>query len=295
MGYNSQGYKTKHLTVRKIGWKRIAKNTQRFGWILDDATIHTDITETTTYEGRVCGDTIYINPRTNRKSKTRVWLSFYRVINVGAGVATLEFFYNVIYILRKILAFCLPFLFVGGLVLFFLNCTEISLRAFYWATGFFFGWIGCIIFEGVFSRIAGSVLKNRANPKPQPSRTAAPVTKPIPAPASRTAVPAAYTPPVKDCPEPYGNDDVVTLKSKNGEDIDFVEIAGIAYKGNFYAILQPVELLDGMDDNEALVFKVTRNQDGEDNFEVELNDEIIDAVFVEYNRLVDEAEGKRSA
>ena len=83
------------------------------------------------------------------------------------------------------------------------------------------------------------------------------------------------------------DDDIVTLLSAEGEEIDFVEIAGIAYKGSFYAILQPVELLDGMDDDEALVFKVSRNEDGEDKFEIELDDEVIDAVFAEYNRLLD--------
>ncbi len=85
-------------------------------------------------------------------------------------------------------------------------------------------------------------------------------------------------------------DDVVTLVSANGEEIDFVEIAGIAYRGNFYAILQPVELLEGMEEDEALVFKVTRGKDGEDNFEVELDDTVIDAVFAEYNRLLSEVE-----
>lgn len=88
------------------------------------------------------------------------------------------------------------------------------------------------------------------------------------------------------------NDDVVTLMSANGEEIDFVEIAGIAYCGNFYAILQPVELLDGMEEDEALVFKVTRGKDGEDKFEVELDDTVIDAVSAEYNRLLAEAEGE---
>ena len=88
------------------------------------------------------------------------------------------------------------------------------------------------------------------------------------------------------------DDDVITLMTADGEEVDFVEIAGIAYRGNFYAILQPVELLDGMEDDEALVFKVSRGKEGEDKFEIELDDAIIDAVFVEYNRLLDEAEGK---
>ena len=85
-------------------------------------------------------------------------------------------------------------------------------------------------------------------------------------------------------------DDIVTLMTESGEEVDFVEIAGINHKGKFYAILQPVELLDGMEDDEALVFEVVRNADGSDGFNVVLDDEIIDAVFEEYNRLLEEAE-----
>ena len=86
-------------------------------------------------------------------------------------------------------------------------------------------------------------------------------------------------------------DDIITLRSDNGEEVDFIEIAGIAHKGEFYVILQPVELLEDMEEDEAIVFKVKRGKDGEDKFEIELDDEIIDAVFAEYNRLLDEAEG----
>lgn len=85
------------------------------------------------------------------------------------------------------------------------------------------------------------------------------------------------------------DDDIVTLLSDNGEEIDFIEVAGIAYRGNFYAVLQPVELLEGMEEDEALVFKVTRGKDGEDKFEIELDDAVIDAVFEEYNKLIDGA------
>ena len=85
-------------------------------------------------------------------------------------------------------------------------------------------------------------------------------------------------------------DDIVTLMTESGEEVDFVEIAGIAHNGKFYAILQPVELLEGMDDDEALVFEVVRNADGSDGFNVVLDDEIIDAVFAEYNRLLDESQ-----
>ncbi len=85
------------------------------------------------------------------------------------------------------------------------------------------------------------------------------------------------------------DDDIITLSNANGEEIDFVEIAGIAHRGNFYAILRPVEPLAGMQEDEALVFKVTRGANGEDQFQVEVDESIIDAVFDEYNRLLDNA------
>ncbi|MBQ8840951.1 MAG: DUF1292 domain-containing protein [Clostridia bacterium] len=90
----------------------------------------------------------------------------------------------------------------------------------------------------------------------------------------------------------FADDDIVTLLSGDGEKIDFVEIAGIAHKGEFYAILQPVELLEGMSEDEALVFKVSRNEEtGDDKFEIVLDDEIIDIVFQKYNELLDNAQG----
>ena len=69
-----------------------------------------------------------------------------------------------------------------------------------------------------------------------------------------------------------------------------MEIAGIKLENGFYAILQPVELLEGMGEDEALVFKVTQDRDGEDHFNIELDDEIISEVFDEYYRLLDEQE-----
>ena len=85
-------------------------------------------------------------------------------------------------------------------------------------------------------------------------------------------------------------DSIVTLTSADGQEIDFVEIAGIALRGNFYVILQPVELLEGMGEDEALVFKAYQGRDGEDHFDIELDDEIINEVFEEYYRLLDEQE-----
>ena len=84
-------------------------------------------------------------------------------------------------------------------------------------------------------------------------------------------------------------DNIVTLMTESGQQVEFVEIAGIAHQGKFYAILQPVELLPGMMDDEALVFRVSRGADDSDRFEIELDDETIKAVFEKYEALLAKA------
>lgn len=79
--------------------------------------------------------------------------------------------------------------------------------------------------------------------------------------------------------------DLVTLLSDKGEEIDFTRIADIAYGGKCYAMLKPVELLDGMDDDEVLVFEVTVGADDHENFSIVTDDGIIEHVFDEYHRL----------
>lgn len=84
-------------------------------------------------------------------------------------------------------------------------------------------------------------------------------------------------------------DEIITLRSATGEDIGFIAVAEINHKGGYYLILQPVELLPGMEDNEAIVFKIVRDRDGSETLQVELDDSIVDGVFEKYERLIDDA------
>ncbi len=86
-------------------------------------------------------------------------------------------------------------------------------------------------------------------------------------------------------------EEIITLVTENGEEVDFIQIAGIEYEDRFYIILQPVELLEGMGEDEALVFEVIETEEG-NKFEIVMDDDIIDAVFEEYNRLLDEEEAE---
>lgn len=80
-------------------------------------------------------------------------------------------------------------------------------------------------------------------------------------------------------------DDKITLTNEDGEDEDFYVIAGIEIDDSFYMILQPVELPEGMDEDEAIVFKVSGEEDDE-SFDLVEDEEILDAVFAEYEKLV---------
>ncbi len=50
--------------------------------------------------------------------------------------------------------------------------------------------------------------------------------------------------------------------------------------------------MEGLADDEAIVFKVSRAPNGDDSFEIVLDDDIIDAVFAEYDRLYEQENGK---
>ena len=82
------------------------------------------------------------------------------------------------------------------------------------------------------------------------------------------------------------DDFTVTLVTDQGEEVDFDVIASITLNEKLYFIMQPIELLDGMTEEDALVFEVTPVNDEEDKFDIVTDDKIIDAVFAEYDKLL---------
>ena len=87
-------------------------------------------------------------------------------------------------------------------------------------------------------------------------------------------------------------DEYLKLVSPTGVAVDFIEIATIYLGTSKYIIVQPAKLFDGMEEDEAFVYKVTKNKNRQNKYELVLDDEIIDKVFIEYNKLLDEEEGE---
>ena len=72
------------------------------------------------------------------------------------------------------------------------------------------------------------------------------------------------------------NDENLFLYDENDNAVEFEQVAVIPYCEKVYAILSPVQKIEGVADDEAFVFVI---------------EEIIDAIFVEYYKLLDEANG----
>lgn len=82
----------------------------------------------------------------------------------------------------------------------------------------------------------------------------------------------------------------IVLYDENDKEVEFEQIAIIPYENEVYAILKPVKEMEGVADDEAIVFLLDADEDSEDVLSVVEDDAIIDAVFDAYYKLLDEDE-----
>ena len=86
--------------------------------------------------------------------------------------------------------------------------------------------------------------------------------------------------------EIFDGDRIVTLHNDANEPTDFYEIACVEYENEFYSLLQPVEAMDGIADDEVIIFKLQEDdQDPETDLFLPVEDEkLLEKVFEEYMR-----------
>ena len=83
------------------------------------------------------------------------------------------------------------------------------------------------------------------------------------------------------------NNDPIVLYNEKGEAVTFEQIALIPMGQTTYAILKPNPALEGMGEDEGLVFAIVE-RDGEEVLELQLEDSIIDGVFAIYEEALAE-------
>lgn len=83
------------------------------------------------------------------------------------------------------------------------------------------------------------------------------------------------------------NTDVVTLYGSNGDRIDFEQIALVPQGEDVYVILKPITPMEGVGEDEGLVFGI-EDMENDPHLALVTDVEIIDAVFDVYDSLCEE-------
>ena len=81
------------------------------------------------------------------------------------------------------------------------------------------------------------------------------------------------------------NEDDITIYDEDGNPVAFEQIALIPLEEKIYAILKPVLPMEGLGEDEGMVFEI---DEAEEALNVVVEDEIIDAVFAVYEQLCEE-------
>lgn len=81
------------------------------------------------------------------------------------------------------------------------------------------------------------------------------------------------------------NNDPIYLYSEKGEIIGFDQIALIPQKEITYAILKPIKTIEGVGEDEGLVFEIKTDSEGKEYLMLVVDEKVIDDVFAVYDEL----------
>ena len=83
--------------------------------------------------------------------------------------------------------------------------------------------------------------------------------------------------------EIFDKDSMITLFDDKENPIEFFEVASVEYEQKFYSILQPVEVVDGIEEDEAVIFEYETNGDSEDKlFKPVFDETLLENIFSLY-------------
>ena len=85
-------------------------------------------------------------------------------------------------------------------------------------------------------------------------------------------------------------DDIVELTTEDGKKLKFYFVGTIEYKGKNYSAFEPAEQIDGIEDDDLIIFELS----GDDEKTADLlpveDDKLLDEVFEEFCRVLEEDE-----
>ncbi|MDE7394835.1 MAG: DUF1292 domain-containing protein, partial [Clostridiales bacterium] len=89
--------------------------------------------------------------------------------------------------------------------------------------------------------------------------------------------------------EIYEDESVIELFDDDNKPVQFYEIASIELDGKFYELLQPVEPIDGIGEDEAVIFEYEQGSTPDErNFKPLFDEELLNRIFTEYLKAASE-------
>lgn len=83
--------------------------------------------------------------------------------------------------------------------------------------------------------------------------------------------------------------DIVELTDDNGKPLKFYHIGTIEFKKAYYAAFQPAEEIEGLGEDEIVIFEVTGTEDGEESELLPIEDQdLLDEVYEEFCKVLEE-------
>ncbi len=90
------------------------------------------------------------------------------------------------------------------------------------------------------------------------------------------------------------NKEPIVLVDGQGKKLSFEQIAVIPHNDKLYCVLKPIDKIDNVQDDEAIVFFVDEQEGKEPVLMVETDEKTAMDVFEEYYNLLDDADNKQN-
>ena len=85
-------------------------------------------------------------------------------------------------------------------------------------------------------------------------------------------------------------DEIVELTTEDGKKLKFYFVGTIEYKGKNYSAFEPAEQIDGIEDDDLIIFELSGDdEETADLLPVE-DDDLLDEIFNEFCRILEEDE-----
>ena len=95
------------------------------------------------------------------------------------------------------------------------------------------------------------------------------------------------------------NKEPIVLMDEKGKQLTFEQVAVIPYEvrkeKRLYAVLKPIDKIEGIGEDEAIVFFIDEDDEGNSVIRVEEDEEVAIAVFDKYYDLLEEAQKEEKA